>query len=136
MHWTWCFAPISSAEPLTRSTVPPSPTATAGIFCTYPQQFLGKTNQFFSEFITATLLMFVIFALKDESNRGAMGKTGAGPFFRRLFNPFTFFRWAAHVQDHSPRTVFPDIRARRVFWMGDWICDQSCTRLWTSIDVM
>lgn len=25
--------------------------------------------------------MFVIFALKDESNRGAMGKTGAGPFF-------------------------------------------------------
>lgn len=43
--------------------------------------FLTKTNQFFSEFITATLLMFVIFALKDETNRGAMGKTGAGPFF-------------------------------------------------------
>jgi len=105
----------TSTDPLTHSTVPPSPTATAGIFCTYPQQFLGKTNQFFSEFITATLLMFVIFALKDESNRGAMGKTGAGPFFRRLFNPFTFFRWAADVQDHSPRTVFPDIRARRVF---------------------
>ncbi|KAI4242757.1 MAG: hypothetical protein L6R40_003821 [Gallowayella cf. fulva] len=62
-------------------TVPPSPTATAGVFCTYPQAFLTKTNQFFSEFITATLLMFVIFALKDESNRGAMGKTGAGPFF-------------------------------------------------------
>ncbi|KAG7008429.1 aquaglycerol porin AQY3 [Physcia stellaris] len=62
-------------------TVPPSPTATAGVFCTYPQPFLTKTGQFFSEFITATLLMFVIFALKDESNRGAMGKTGAGPFF-------------------------------------------------------
>ncbi|KAL8677543.1 MAG: hypothetical protein Q9224_000203 [Gallowayella concinna] len=43
--------------------------------------FLTKTNQFFSEFITATLLMFVIFALKDESNQGAMGKTGAGQFF-------------------------------------------------------
>ena len=63
--------------------VPPSPTATAGIFCTYPQAFLGKSNQFFSEFITSTMLMFVIFALKDESNRGAMGKSGAGPFFRR-----------------------------------------------------
>ena len=63
--------------------VPPSPTATAGVFCTYPQPFLTKRGQFFSEFITATLLMFVIFALKDESNRGAMGKTGAGPFFRR-----------------------------------------------------
>ncbi len=42
---------------------------------------MTKTSQFFSEFITATILMFVIFALKDESNRGAMGKTGAGPFF-------------------------------------------------------
>ena len=52
-----------------------------GVFCTYPQAFLTKTSQFFSEFITATILMFVIFALKDESNRGAMGKTGAGPFF-------------------------------------------------------
>ncbi|CAL8578236.1 glycerol channel [Xanthoria parietina] len=72
---------INSFEGAGLRTVPPSPTATAGIFCTYPQAFLTKTNQFFSEFITATLLMFVIFALKDESNRGAMGKTGAGPFF-------------------------------------------------------
>jgi len=79
--------------------VPPSPTATAGIFCTYPQQFLGKTNQFFSEFITATLLMFVIFALKDESNRGAMGKTGAGPFFRKLSSALKFFEWAADVRN-------------------------------------
>ncbi|MCJ1276642.1 hypothetical protein MMC21_004448 [Puttea exsequens] len=62
-------------------TVPPSPTATAGIFCTYPQPFLTKASQFFSEFIDSTILMFVIFALKDDSNQGAMGKTGAGPFF-------------------------------------------------------
>ena len=52
-----------------------------GVFCTYPQAFLTKASQFFSEFITATILMFVIFALEDESNRGAMGKTGTGPFF-------------------------------------------------------
>ena len=44
--------------------------ATAAIFCTYPQQFLKKTSQFFSEFIASTLLMFVIFALKDPSNNG------------------------------------------------------------------
>ena len=62
-------------------TVPPSQTATAGIFCTYPQAFMTKTSQFFSEFITSTLLMFVIFALKDDSNPGAMGKSGAGPIF-------------------------------------------------------
>ncbi|MCJ1390104.1 hypothetical protein MMC18_002962 [Xylographa bjoerkii] len=52
-------------------TVPPSKTATAGIFCTYPQQFLPRASMFFSEFIASTLLMFVIFALKDDSNLGA-----------------------------------------------------------------
>ena len=62
-------------------TVPPSKTATAGIFCTYPQPFMTKVNQFFSEFIASSILMFVIFALKDESNQGAMGKSGAGKFF-------------------------------------------------------
>ncbi|EON67587.1 hypothetical protein W97_06955 [Coniosporium apollinis CBS 100218] len=54
-------------------TVPPIPTATAGIFCTYPQTFLTKSSQFFSEFIASTLLMFVIFALKDDSNNGGGG---------------------------------------------------------------
>jgi aquaglyceroporin related protein len=62
-------------------TVPPAPTATAGIFCTYPQAFLTKASQFFSEFIASTILMFVIFALKDDSNPGAMGKSGAGILF-------------------------------------------------------
>lgn len=62
-------------------TVPPSKTATAGIFCTYPQAFLTKASQFFSEFVASTILMFVIFALKDDSNPGAMGKSGAGMLF-------------------------------------------------------
>ncbi|KAL5331949.1 hypothetical protein ACEPPN_001490 [Leptodophora sp. 'Broadleaf-Isolate-01'] len=62
-------------------TVPPSTTATAGILCTYPQAFLTKASQFFSEFIASTILMLVIFALKDDSNPGAMGKTGAGQMF-------------------------------------------------------
>ncbi|KAL6159225.1 glycerol channel [Exserohilum turcicum] len=51
-------------------TVPPAEKATAAIFCTYPQPFLTKTSQFFSEFIASTLLMFVVFALKDPSNNG------------------------------------------------------------------
>jgi aquaglyceroporin related protein len=51
-------------------TVPPAPKATAAIFCTYPQAFLTKASQFFSEFIASALLMFVIFALKDPSNNG------------------------------------------------------------------
>lgn len=51
-------------------TVPPAQKATAGIFCTYPQAFVTKASQFFSEFIASALLMFVIFALKDPSNNG------------------------------------------------------------------
>lgn len=51
-------------------TVPLAPTATAGIFCTYPQPFVTQTSQFFSEFIASALLMFVIFALKESSNNG------------------------------------------------------------------
>lgn len=51
-------------------TVPPATKATAGIFCTYPQPFVTKASQFFSEFIASALLMFVIFALKDPSNNG------------------------------------------------------------------
>jgi len=62
-------------------TVPPAETATAGIFCTYPQAFMTKAGQFFSEFIASTILIFVVFALKDDSNPGAMGKSGAGQLF-------------------------------------------------------
>lgn len=62
-------------------TVPPSQTATAGIFATYPQAFMTTVSMFFSEFIASAILMFVIFALKDGSNPGAMGKSGAGALF-------------------------------------------------------
>jgi len=63
-------------------TVPPAPTATAGIFCTYPAAFLTKGQQFVSEFITSSILMFCIMALKDDFNVGAMGKnTGSTALF-------------------------------------------------------
>ena len=42
--------------------------------------------------------MFVIFALKDESNRGAMGKTGAGPFFRRPLSALQSTPWSANIK--------------------------------------
>lgn len=57
-------------------TVPPAPKATAAIFCTYPQDDLTKASQFFSEFIASSILMFVIFALKDDSNKGAFSASG------------------------------------------------------------
>ncbi|KAL2426633.1 Aquaglyceroporin-9 [Exophiala dermatitidis] len=48
-----------------------SDTATAGVFCTYPQPFLTKTGQVFSEIIASAVLVLVIFALKDDANLGA-----------------------------------------------------------------
>ena len=57
-------------------TVPSySDTATAGVFCTYPAPFLTKTGQVFSEIIASAVLVFVIFALKDDNNLGAGNQT-------------------------------------------------------------
>ncbi|KAK3722137.1 glycerol channel [Vermiconidia calcicola] len=58
-----------------------SDTATAGIFCTYPQSYMTTTGQFFSEFIASALLMFLIYTLKDDANIGAKNLTPLGLFF-------------------------------------------------------
>ncbi|KAI5364215.1 Putative major intrinsic protein [Septoria linicola] len=65
-------------------TVPPAANATAAIFCTYPQEDLTKASQFFSEFIASAILMFTIFALRDDSNSGSF--CASGNFF-----PLTLF---------------------------------------------
>jgi len=75
---------INQVEGYGIRTVPPSPTATAPIFCTYPQAFLRTSSQFFSEFITSTILLFVIFALKDDTNNG-VSKGGGNWFPLALF---------------------------------------------------
>ncbi|KAF2099448.1 aquaporin [Rhizodiscina lignyota] len=94
-------------------TVPPAPNATAGVFCTYPQPFLTKTSQFFSEFIASTILMFVIFALKDESNNGA-SKGGGNWFplglFFLIFGLGACFGWETgyainFARDFGPRLM-------------------------------
>ena len=54
---------------------------TAGIFCTYPQPFMTRTGMFFDEFIGSTLLMFLIYVLKDDANLGAGPLTPLGLFF-------------------------------------------------------
>ncbi len=58
-----------------------SDTATAGVFCTYPQPFLTKTGQFFSEIVSSTVLVFVIFAVKDDANLGAGKMVALGLLF-------------------------------------------------------
>ena len=58
-----------------------SDTATAGVFNTYPQPFLTKTGQVFSEIVSSTVLVFVIFAMKDDANLGAGNLVPLGLFF-------------------------------------------------------
>ncbi|THC87475.1 hypothetical protein EYZ11_013077 [Aspergillus tanneri] len=86
-----------------------SSTATAGIFCTYPAEFMTRTGQFFSEFISSALLMFMIFALKDDSNLGAGPLTPLGLFFV-IFGIGACFGWETGyainlARDFGPRLV-------------------------------
>ncbi|KAJ4334001.1 glycerol channel [Didymella glomerata] len=93
-------------------TVPPAPNATAGIFCTYPQAFVTKTSQFFSEFIASALLMFVIFALKDPSNNGVPKSDKWFPLclFFLIFGLGSCFGWQTGyainiARDFGPRLM-------------------------------
>ncbi|KAF2768627.1 aquaporin [Teratosphaeria nubilosa] len=86
-----------------------SDTATAGIFCTYPAAFLTKTGQFFSEFIASGLLMFLIYALKDDANLGAGNLVPLGLFFV-IFGIGACFGWETGyainlARDFGPRLV-------------------------------
>lgn len=86
-----------------------SETATAGIFCTYPAPFMTKTGQFFSEFIASTILMFLIYALKDDGNIGAGPLTPLCLFFV-IFGIGACFGWETGyainlARDFGPRLV-------------------------------
>lgn len=86
-----------------------SDTASGGIFCTYPAEFMTRTGQFFSEFVASSILMFVIFALTDNGNMAA------GPFmpiamFFTIFGIGACFGWETGyainlARDFGPRLV-------------------------------
>ncbi|KAF2432727.1 aquaglyceroporin like protein [Tothia fuscella] len=86
-----------------------SNTSTAGIFCTYPAPFLSRTGQFFSEFIASTILMFCIYALKDDGNIGAKELTPIALFFV-IFGIGACFGWETGyainlARDFGPRLM-------------------------------
>jgi aquaglyceroporin related protein len=102
-------------------TVPPAPKATAAIFCTYPQPFLTKTSQFFSEFIASALLIFVIFALKDPSNNGVP------KVWHKQHESRNGLTIVAERQVVPPMSILPHFWTGVVFWLGDRVCDQYCS---------
>ncbi|KAL2364184.1 Aquaporin-9 [Blastomyces dermatitidis] len=84
-------------------------TSTAGIFCTYPVDFLNKTGQVFSEVIASAILMFCIFALLDNDNNGARNLTPLGLFFV-IFGIGACFGWETGyainlARDFGPRLM-------------------------------
>ncbi|KAI0847451.1 aquaporin-like protein [Daldinia vernicosa] len=54
-------------------TIPPSKTSSAKIFCTFPASFVPKASQFFSEYIANFVVMFCIFAMRDENGAHLKG---------------------------------------------------------------
>jgi aquaglyceroporin related protein len=86
-----------------------SQNATAGVFCTYPAQFMTRTGQFFSEFVASSLLMFLIFTVKDDANLGAGNLTPLALFFI-IFGIGACFGWETGyainlARDFGPRLV-------------------------------
>ncbi|KKK23162.1 putative aquaglyceroporin [Aspergillus ochraceoroseus] len=87
-----------------------SDTATAGIFSTYPADFMTRTGQFFSEFIASSILMFIIFAINDENNNLAAGSLAPLALFFTIFGIGACFGWETGyainlARDFGPRLV-------------------------------
>lgn len=85
------------------------PNATAGVFCTYPAEFMTKTGMFFSEFFASSVLQFVIFALVDDDNWGT-GKMLPFALFFLIFGIGACFGWETGyainlARDFGPRLV-------------------------------
>lgn len=108
-----------------------SATATAGIFCTYPADFMTKTGQFFSEFLASAILMFMIFALKDDGNLGAGPLTPLALFFV-IFGIGACFGWETGyainlARDFGPRLVSYMLGYGHEVWAAGnyyfWVCE-------------
>lgn len=114
---------INAVEGHNIRTVPPSKTATGGIFCTYPQANLTKASQFFSEFIASTILMFVIFAMKDDSRQGGFSAAGSwfplGLFFL-VFGLGACFGWDTGYAINLARDFGPRLMSYAVGYQGVW----------------
>ncbi|KAH8169423.1 major intrinsic protein [Sarocladium implicatum] len=85
------------------------PTATAGVFCTYPAEFMTRTGMFFSEVIASAILMMCIYAMADDNNIGAGKMMPLGLFFL-IFGIGACFGWETGyainlARDFGPRLV-------------------------------
>jgi aquaglyceroporin related protein, other eukaryote len=98
-----------------------SHTPTAGIFATYPAEFMTRTGMFFSEFLGTALLMFSIYALLDQGNIGMPEKLVPVGLFFVLWGIAGCFGWETGfalnpARDFGPRLVTYMIGYGRGVW--------------------
>jgi len=85
------------------------PTSTAGVFCTYPAEFMTREAMWWSEFVASSILIFVIFGLTDPKN-GNAGAFFPLCLFFLIFGIGACFGWETGyainlARDFGPRLV-------------------------------
>ncbi|KAF7195911.1 Aquaporin-3 [Pseudocercospora fuligena] len=100
-----------------------NPTGTAGIFATFPASDLTKASQFFDQFIGSALLVFLIWTLKDDSNKGKFVASGAwfplGLFFV-MMGIATAFGWQTGFAINPARDLGPRVMIAALGYSGVW----------------
>jgi aquaglyceroporin related protein len=81
-------------------------TATAGIFCTYPAEFMTRTGMFFSEVVASAILMIGIYAINDDDNMAA-GDLAPVALFFLIFGIGAAFGWQTGYAINPARDFGP-----------------------------
>lgn len=88
-------------------------TATAGIFCTYPAEFMTRTGMVFSEIIASSLLMIGIYAINDDENLAAGNLSPIALFFL-IFGIGASFGWQTGYAINPARDFGPRLASLAV----------------------
>lgn len=81
-------------------------TSSAGIFCTYPAEFMTRTGMFFSEIVASAILMMGIYAINDDNNLAA-GDLGPIALFFLIFGIGAAFGWETGYAINPARDFGP-----------------------------
>jgi hypothetical protein len=92
---------------------------------------MTKTGQFFSEFIASAMLMFLIYALKDDGNIGAGALTPLGLFFV-IFGIGACFGWETGYAINLARDFGPRLMS---YFLGksSWLATATLFRVENSL---
>ena len=94
------------------------PTATAGIFCTYPAEFMTRTGMVFSEIIASSILMIGIYAINDENNIPA-GDLAPIALFFLIFGLGAAFGWETGYAINPARDFGPRLASFAVGYSSE-----------------